>query len=223
MRNSILLALALLCCATPTLSAQSFGLRVGLNATDATFDLDDQEIDTDGETNLMLGIFANIPLGTSLVSIQPELNYLNRGYSYGFDAALAGQSIEFDRTLAYVDLGAILRLNFGTESGLGFYVGAGPQYSYAVSGTVTETNVAGEEERDVDFDSDRLNRGELQFAALGGLSFDLGIRVFVEGRYNGSFSNQADGIKGLIDNNQEADIRQRSLGVNVGVMVPLGN
>ena len=224
MRNSILLVLAMICCAAPTLSAQSFGLRVGVNATDAKFDVGEQEIETEGETNLMLGIFANLPIGTSLISIQPELNYLNRGYSYDFNALVAGQGVSFDRTLAYVDLGAILRLNFGTENGLGFYVGAGPQYSYAVSGSVTQVTAAGETERDVDFDSDRLNRGELQFAAIGGLSYDLGIRVFIEGRYNGSLGNQSDGSSPdlVTIGMDEVDIRQRSLGVNVGVMVPLG-
>ena len=224
LRNYIFLALAFFGCATTNVTAQSFGVRVGLNATDAKIDVSEQEIDTDGETNLMLGIFANLPIGTNLISIQPELNYLNRGYSYDFGAAVAGQRIEYSRTLAYVDLGAILRLNFGTEDGLGFYVGAGPQYSYAVSGSLTETTVNDENERDVDFDSDRINRGELQFAAIAGLSYDLGVRVFIEGRYNGSFSDQSDnGLTGLITTGTaDTDVRQRFLGLNAGVMVPLG-
>ena len=213
MRKLLLLAALLSCCA-PTLSAQSFGVRAGLNATDARYDRDDNEIDVDGETNLMLGVFFNLPLGTNLISIQPEVNYLNRGYSYDFSTEVAGQSVAIDRTLSYLDLGAILRLNFGTQDGLGFYLGAGPQYSYAVSGQVTETNVLGENERDVDFDADRINRGELQFAALAGLSFDVGVRLFVEGRYNGSFTNQSD-----LDSD---DIRQRSVGINGGIMVPFG-
>ena len=216
MRNSLFLAVALLCAAAPTLSAQSFGLRIGLNATDAKVDIDDREIDTDGQTNLMLGAFLNLPIGTNVFSIQPEFNYLNRGFSYDREVDLAGQSIEFDRTLSYIDLGVLARLNFGTSDGLGFYVGAGPQFSYAVSGQVTTLNVAGERvERDIDFDSDRLNRGELQFAAIAGLSYDLGIRVFAEARYNGAFANSSD-----LD---REDIRQRSIGANVGVMVPFGN
>jgi opacity protein-like surface antigen len=196
--------LAALFLAAP-LSAQHFGLRVGLNATDAKYDFDNSEIETDGETNLMLGVFANLPLVGETFSIQPEFTYLNRGYSVGVDF---GDLVAFDRTVSYVDLGVLARLNFGADEGLGFYVGAGPQFSYAVSGT--RTDILGE--RDVDFDSERLNRGELQFAGVAGLTFNAGLRFFVEGRYNGSLGNQSD------DN--RIDIKQRSIGVNGGVMVP---
>lgn len=196
-----------LVCTSGAVSAQSFGLRVGVNSTNATFDRDDLEIDTDGQTNLMIGAFVNLPLGTEFISIQPEVNYLNRGYSG--EISVLGQSVE--RTVAYFDLGGLVRLNFGSDEGLGFYVGAGPMYSYAVSGTVTD--IGGD--RDVDFDSDRLNRSELQFAGAAGLTFGGNFRFFVEARYNGSFSDQSD--------LNEDDIRQRSVGVNGGIMIPLGN
>lgn len=206
--NRIYFILLLLCgFATANLSAQSFGLRVGVIGTDATVDLDDAEVDTDGETNLMLGLFVNVPIGTKSFSIQPEINYLNRGYSGEIN--VAGQSIE--RTVAYLDLGALARLNFGSDEGLGFYVGAGPIFSYAVSGT--QTDILGEE--DIDFDSERLNRGELQFAVAGGVSLGSNLRFFAEVRYNGSFTDQSD-----LD---DSEIRQRSLGVNGGVMIPFGN
>lgn len=204
MRTFFLSLLAVCFLAIP-LSAQSFGLRIGASATDAKYDFENNELETEGETNLMLGIFANLPLGTEVISIQPELTYLNRGYSVG---ANFGDQLAFERTLSYVDLGVLARLNFGAEEGFGFYVGAGPQFSYAVSGTYTD--ILGE--RDVDFDADRLNRGELQFAGVAGLTFNAGLKFFVEGRYNGSFSNQSD-------SNLE-DIRQRSIGINGGVMVP---
>ncbi|MBC6994720.1 porin family protein [Neolewinella lacunae] len=193
---------------TSGLSAQYFGLRAGVNSTNAKVDFENAEIDTDGETNLMLGIFLDLPLGTDLISIQPELNYLNRGYSLSADFGPAGS---FDQTISYIDLGGLLKLNFGREEGLGFYLGAGPMFSYAVSGQRT---VLGDE-TDIDFDADRINRGELQFAGVAGLTIDLGLKLFVEGRYNGSFSDQSD-----LD---DSEIRQRSIGINGGVLVPLGN
>jgi hypothetical protein len=51
MRKLILPLLAALFLAAP-LSAQHFGLRAGVNATDASIDFGDLEVDTDGETNL---------------------------------------------------------------------------------------------------------------------------------------------------------------------------
>lgn len=207
MKRISTLFFALLFLAGGAVSAQSFGLRVGLNATDAKVDLDDLEVDTEGETNLMLGIFADLPIGTQLISIQPEINYLNRGYSGEIN--VVGQSIE--RTVAYLDLGALLKLNFGNDAGLGFYVGAGPMYSYAVSGT--QTSLLGE--NDIDFDAERLNRGELQFAGIGGVKFGGAYRFFVEARYNGTLGDQSD--------SDNVEIRQNSIGVNGGVMIPLGN
>jgi len=204
MRKFILPLLAVFFVAGP-LSAQSLGLRVGVSATDAKYDFDNSEVETEGETNLMLGVFANLPLLTDLISIQPEFTYLNRGYSIGADF---GDLVAFDRTLSYVDLGVLARINIGADDGLGFYVGAGPQYSYAVSGS--RTDLLGE--RDVDFDAERLNRGELQFAGVAGLTFNAGLKFFVEGRYNGSLGNQSD--------DSRKDIRQRSIGVNGGVMFP---
>ncbi|MTB53098.1 porin family protein [Lewinella sp. W8] len=191
-----------------SLSAQYFGLRIGVNSTNAKFESSAFDIETDGETNLMMGLFFDVPLGTDLISIQPELNYLNRGFSTETNV---GNFISYEQTVAYVDVGALLKLNFGREEGLGFYVGAGPYFSYALNGTVTEVG----EERDIDFDADRLNRGELQLSGVAGLTFDLGLLFFVEGRYNTSLSNLSD--------DDAVDITQRSFGINGGIMVPIGN
>lgn len=207
MRKALFSLLAVLFLAAP-LSAQYFGLRAGVNATNATVDFGDAEVDTEGETNLMLGIFLDLPIGTDLISIQPELNYLNKGYTLEGNL---GNIAAYEQSVAFVDLNAIVKLNFGRQEGLGFYVGAGPTFSYAVSGQ--RTDVLGE--RDVDFDADRVNRSGLEFVGIAGLTFDLGLKFFVEGRYNGSLGNQSD-----LEN---ADIRQRSVGVNGGVLIPLGN
>ncbi len=140
---------AVLCCTT--LSAQAtFGVRVGYNSTDAKIEAGDIEIDTEGEGNLMLGIFANLPLGTNIVSIQPEINYQNRGYAINADNITLGS-----QTISYLDLGALARLNFNMDGPVGIYIGAGPYITYAVSGSV-DNGIDGE--RDIDFDADRIKR-----------------------------------------------------------------
>lgn len=206
MRKLILPLLAALFLAAPV-SAQHFGLRAGVNATNASIDVSDLDIDTEGETNLMLGIFFELPIGGNTFVIQPELNYLNRGYSYNLQIG----NTEVSQTLTYFDLGALAKLNFGREEGLGFYLGAGPTFSYALNGTVTDING----ERDVDFDADRVNRGGLNITGVGGLTFDIGLKLFVEARYNGAVSNLFD--------EEDTDVRQNYVGINGGVLVPLGN
>lgn len=208
MKKSIL-SICFVLLAAAGMTAQDFGLRVGLNNTSANIDFANAEIDTDGESNLALGIFVNLPIGTELISIQPELTYLNRGYSFSVNDPTG--TIEASRTVAYFDVGALVRLNFGADEGLGFYVGAGPFLSYALSGTATELG----DERDIDFDADRLRRGELQVAGVVGLTFGSSFKFFVEGRYMGSLSNQAD-------DGDDNTITQRALGINGGVMIPFG-
>lgn len=207
MKNLLALFCFFCLLATTQLSAQHFGLRAGVNSTSAKIDVSGIDIDTDGQTNLMLGLFFNVPIGTNLISIQPEINYLNRGYS--FDLNIGNNS--FEQTFAFIDLGALVRLNFGTDDGLGFYVGAGPYLSYVVSGKVTDING----ERDVDFDSDPIKRSGLQFAGVGGLTFGRNLKFFVEARYMGSISNLSD--------EEESNVKQNSIGINGGVMIPLGN
>lgn len=205
LRLSFLFVLVL---SSMAINAQAyFGARVGLNATNASIDVANAEIDTDGQTNLAIGAFVTLPILGEFLSIQPELTYLNRGYS--FEATVLGGSIE--QTLAFVDVGALVRLAFAQDNPVGFYVGAGPYYSYALSGTVTEFG----DDRDVDFDADRLNRGELQVAGVAGVTFGSDLKFFAEFRYQGSLSNQSDA--------DDVDINQRSIGLNGGIMVPLGN
>lgn len=204
MRKLTLLSL-LFFCLSLGVSAQAFGIRAGFNNTDVNFDRDDVELSTDGETNFMAGIFLDLPLGTEFISIQPEVNYVNRSFTGEFGVDL-GDNLNVSRDVAYIELGALLKLSLGDDEGLGFYVGAGPTVGYAVSGTTTEFG----DERDIDFDADRLNRGSLNFAGVGGITYNIGgPRFFVEARYNGSFSDQSD-----LDTD---DVSQRSIGVNGGV------
>ena len=197
------------CCIFQLLPAQELGLRVGLNATSANIDVLNQSLETEGETNLALGLFLNLPLGAKILSIQPELTYLKRGYSS--EDVLSGV-IDTEVSVAYFDVGALLRLNIINEGPVGLYAGAGPYFSYALSGSVIE---AGSDERDIDFDADRLNRGELQVAGIAGVSFGAGLRLFGEVRYQGSLGDQSD--------LQDVDINQSSIGFHAGILLPLGD
>lgn len=198
-----------------TAAAQtSFGVRLGYNSTNIRYEIANQEVDTDGQGNLMLGAFVNLPVGTNLISIQPEINYMNRGFEIGGRTiTVGGQSLTLDggkQTISFLDLGALLRLNFNMDGPVGIYVGAGPYLTYAVSGSIEDGNG----DRDIDFDADRVKRGGTQVAGIGGVTFGAGgLNFFAEGRYQTALSNLSD------DDN--FDIRQRLVGVAVGLMVPL--
>lgn len=197
----------LLCILAFNLSAQHFGARIGLNFTGANYDLSGVDLETGRETNLMLGIFFDTPLLGDLITIQPELNYLNRGY----DIDEAVNNLVYDeQTVSYIDLGAILKVNLPLGPA-GLYVGAGPHYSYAISGQQSLVN-GGDE--DIDFDAERINRSGLQVTGLGGVTFGVGLKFFAELRYNATVTNYSD--------DETREISPNYFGISGGVMVPLG-
>jgi hypothetical protein len=204
MKKSIFALLVILFIATP-LSAQHLGFRVGLINTDATIEFSGLEVDTKDISNLLLGIFADIPIYTDLINLQPEVSLLNRSYSHG---VIAGGD-EFSQSLVYVDLTALAKLNFGRKEGIKGYLGLGPTLSYALSGRITDANG----ERDVNFDAEGLNPIGLNYTVAVGLTFDIGPILFVEVRHVASVTN-------LFKDNT-IDVRQHYLGINAGIMAPL--
>lgn len=197
---------------TGAASAQYFGLRAGLNIANAQVSSDQNDIDMDGVTNLQLGLFLDLPL-ISILSVQPELNYVGRGYKYGNSVTVGGVTLGAGEkyTVAYLDLGALAKLNFGQESPIGFYIGAGPFLNYAVSGQIDD----GSTEVDIDFDADRIKRSDFSLAGAAGVTFGSDFKFFAEARY----------MVGLTDTNDrdELEVNNRSIGITGGIMVPLGN
>lgn len=203
--NKLLLLPLLLFSLSLSLQAQYFGIRGGYNFTDAQLDISGLELETGNQGNLMLGLFIDLPIGTDLISIQPELNYLGRGYDYELQV---GQTT-IETQLAYLDLGALLKLNFGSDAPLGFYLGAGPFFNYAISGTLIESG----DDREIDFDADRLRRGEVSVAGVVGITLGGSTQLFIEGRYLASLSDLSD--------DESIRISQNSIGINGGFRVPL--
>ncbi|MEL6668875.1 MAG: porin family protein [Bacteroidota bacterium] len=201
MRTSIFACL--ICMSFTTIQAQYFGIRGGYNFTSASVDINNLEVETGDEGNLMLGLYVDLPIGTEFLTVQPEINYMGRGYSLT-STVISNDQIE--TSLAYLDIGGLVKLNLGVDQPIGFYVGAGPFLNYAISGTIDENG----DERDIDFDADRIKRSELSVAAAAGVT--LG-NFFAEVRYMGSLSNLSD--------DDEVDISQRSIGINGGFRVPL--
>ena len=190
---------ALFVLVTCSLSAQNFGVRAGGVSSTVRFEAANTSIDVKSATNLALGLFVELPFG-DVLSIQPELNYLGRGFK-------VEGSGEADTKFAYVDLGALVKLRFGSDSPVGFYVGAGPFYSYLLSGKIGD--------EDINFDvEDTPRRGDVSVAGAAGVTFGGDLRFFGEVRY----------IYGLSDlqDDDAVQINNRTFMITGGVMVPIG-
>ena len=186
------------------LFSQSYvGPRVGATIADVENTVNGVEVDTRSSTNLQLGLALDLGITTAF-SIQPELFYSGRTYKL----ELLGQEVR--RTFSYIDLGALAKIRFGTENAVGAYIGAGPFLNYAISG---KTEV-GNDETEIEFGDNDIKRTDLSVAGALGLTFNIGgPLIVVDTRY----------VLGLgdIDSGDEREVRNRTIGVTAGIMVPL--
>lgn len=86
-------------------SPVSFGLRGGLNFANLN-NVDD----TDSRTGFMAGVYANISIPLSPISIQPEVLYTQKG----FDASgtVFGQDINTTTKLDYIEIPVLAKFSF---------------------------------------------------------------------------------------------------------------
>lgn len=205
-KRALVCALCLLFAAGIGFSQAGFGAKVGYNYSNVTVDADDLDIDTEGKSDLSIGLFFELPVSQAFI-IQPELTYMGRGYK------IAGNSLVSDGTynVAYVDVGALAKLRFG--DGIGFYLGAGPYLSYAIAGQIKND----QNEVDIDFDVDNYKRSDFTLATAIGL--ELGsrdaLRFFIDGRYLIGMNDLDDGDPVTFSR------RNRVFGVNGGIIIPL--
>ncbi|HKK79812.1 MAG TPA: outer membrane beta-barrel protein, partial [Phaeodactylibacter sp.] len=92
--------------------------------------------------------------------------------------------------------------------GLNAYLGAGPYYSYALSGEVGGV--------EIDFDDEEaFKRGDWTAAFAAGIQLPLGESfLFVDARY-------LLGLTDLDDRDDEIEIRNRAINLSAGILLPL--
>ncbi|HEY9046312.1 MAG TPA: porin family protein [Ohtaekwangia sp.] len=84
---------------------------------------------TDSKAGLTLGVGFNLPLGEGAFSIQPELNYIQKGFKASEDGGTAKLNLN------YLELPVLVKASFGDVTK--FYVNAGPSIAYGLSGKVS--------------------------------------------------------------------------------------
>ncbi|WP_333819535.1 porin family protein [Ohtaekwangia sp.] len=84
---------------------------------------------TDSKAGLTLGAGFNLPLGKGAFSIQPELNYIQKGFKASEDGGTAKLNLN------YLELPVLVKASFGDVTK--FYVNAGPSVAYGLGGKVS--------------------------------------------------------------------------------------
>ncbi len=135
-------------------SAQKIGVQIGGNLASTSieerFSGGSLKPDTESKIGFLIGALAEIPF-SSLISLRPELNFIQKGYK--FEEGSPGDDRYTENvTLNYIEL----PLNFIYNAPVGtgtFFVGAGPNFSFGLSGKQKTTETGDLDETiDVKFD-----------------------------------------------------------------------
>lgn len=188
-----------------TFAYSQIGVRAGVNIASQDYDPD---IEGDQSSIIGLNLGVVYELGVSdLLTIQPELHFIQKGAKEEYEEQ--GATVESEFLLNYLELGIMARLDlleFGDDAGL--YVGITPTVGYAISGKYKFKGSFGgmsfDDEEDVDFDEDGINRTDFGVGIGAGVNFG---NIFIDARYNLGLANVAD----------DDDITVNNKGILVGV------
>ncbi|MCB0586545.1 MAG: PorT family protein [Phaeodactylibacter sp.] len=222
--------MALLAFAVFTLTAQaqvSIGLRGGyqmanINTTDGLNALTPDFKAIDG---FSIGAVVEVPLGYGF-HFQPELAYTRKGFSVQESTALElfnlpiPVGVEAISRFDYLEAPLLMKYKFG-DGRVNAYVAAGPTFGYALDGQlITRANALLDIkllDTDIDLNAINYERFEVGAALGGGVSFYTPFgQLFVDARYNHGFTQVYD--IPVVDEKA----KNKSFGINVGFMVPIG-
>lgn len=187
-----------------------FGLRTGFTSTGVRGTVvpaySNTVIVAAGNTSgFAIGFPVEIPL-SDLFSIQPELNFVQKGYSVeAFN--IGGFGSDFDYTYNYLEVPVLAKLNLGSGN-FKFQVMAGP---YAALG-VGEINESIDGEEGGSYTYTDYGAKKFDFGAQGGVgcSFDVGsMRLFTDARYMFGL--------GQVSDNSAEDYKNAGLSIGIGV------
>ncbi|TGE05208.1 porin family protein [Hymenobacter fodinae] len=221
MKKSAFVAGALLAVTTLASSAVHaqgvrLGLKGGANLSNLSGDLTDEDR-FENKFGFHGGLMLNVGLiDDGFLSLQPEVLFSQKGFKYADSQFnIGGNTIKYegDRTYNYIDVPVLLKINAG-----GFFVEAGPQYSYLLKvkdDSKVSINGNTATQRSGTSNLDNVNRNEIGYAAGLGFQSDAGLLLGL--RYNGSFTDF--GKDGYQDNDVR-NARNSVFQLSVGYLLP---
>ena len=196
-------------------SAQAQTVRVGLKAGANLSNLSGNLANQDQYSNkfgFVGGAVLNVGVVHDLLSIQPEVLFSQKGFKYADNTyTVLGNTYKYggNRTYNYIDVPVLLKVKAG-----GLFFEAGPQYSYLLNvrdNSTTTYNGSTTGNASATQNLDHVNRNEIGYAA--GLGFEASSGVFLDVRYNGSFTDFAkDGYSDSNLRNARNSVFQATLG-----------
>ena len=227
MKKSILAIAVLALASFATISAQTFslGAKVGYNWNNVTAPAFNGTLDFKKMTNTNFGLVAQIGL-TDNFSIQPELNYVQKGFRiqeskdlnlYNVPIPLGVSAVT---AIKYIDIPLLAKYKFRGEGASG-YVFAGPSVGYALSGNL-ETHaqvIIDIKVASTNINLDAVDYKRFEVGGVVGAGFEVPIgraKLFGEARYTQGFNDvyEVPVIGARVKNN--------GFGLSAGFTVPFG-
>jgi len=167
-------------------------------------DVEDQKFNV----GFTLGLGFNLPVGAGPLSIQPELNFIQKGSKSEFG------DITSKLKLSYIEVPVLVKATFGTATK--FYFNAGPSLGIGMGGKFKQTQGSNSAEADVKFgDGDDDEVMYVEKKTDFGLQFGGGVliadKIMIDIRYG----------LGLSTLESDVTIKNNSLQFTVGVPLNL--
>jgi len=182
----------------------SFGVKAGITHNSVTYkvEAEEEKVQIEGSNaGFYVGGIANIRLSENF-TLQPNLLFIMKG---------GGMNIGADATISTMHIDVPVNFLYTNN---GFFIGAGPNFSYALNGKI---KLEGEESVDI-FDEDEsdffyMKKFELGANVLMGYTFPNGITV--SANYTPGISNIA-----AYDGGEDVDIKSHNkmFGISIGYM-----
>lgn len=152
-----------------------------------------------------LGVGFNFPIGEGAFSLQPELNFIQKGAKY--EEGDYSEKLK----LNYLEIPILAKATFGEVTK--FYVNVGPSLGYGLNGKVKVKEGSLEEDFDVNF-GDEVDEIEKRMDV--GLQLGAGViiaeKIMIDLRYG----------LGLTSLNEESKVKNNVLQFTVGVPLSIG-
>ena len=172
MKRIIVLAIGVLFAGV--VNGQTFGVKGGVNFSNI-LKTGDQNFNTEFKTGFNAGMFAEIPIISSL-SFAPELMFSQKGYKTTGSSLLGGPN-EYSVTTNFIELPILAKINASDK----FSIVLGPQVSFLTSTTETFKQGSDSYQNKIREENDRLKKS--LFGGVVGVGFGLTEKLSLHGRY----------------------------------------
>ena len=227
MKKSILAIVLFAFANFTTISAQTFslGAKMGYNWNNVSAPAFNGTLNFKQMTNVNFGLVGQVGL-TDNFSIQPELNYVQKGFRIQESKDLTLYNVPIPlgvsavTAIKYVDIPVLAKYKFRGQGASG-YVFAGPSVGYALSGNIEThaTVIIDIKVGTTPINLDAVNYKRFEAGGVVGAGFEVPIgkaKMFGEARYTHGF-NQVYTVPVV-----GAQVKNQSFGVSAGFTVPFG-